>query len=728
MSYLHGYGVCIQEEYVVLGIGQTRFLVNQALIRRISFVGYGVLVRNQQSSNIFVLAPIYAPFSLSSQNTPELLHLSTLNQHQQQEELRSHTDSSQEPLRYERSDSAVAALQEASEAYLVGVREGILLLVQISLKVAEDNSDHGLQTLGSGRRTFLHCRGVRTYIWKKMFCEVDLEKFPTVLRKRNHINCPLYEADNDQPTLISKLDLSSSLHLHPNDSATLTVISVKLKGTENYQVWSCAMLFALEGKNKTGFIDGSCRRSNTDEVLGRQWDKVNVVVLGWILNSISEELLNAPGNSFDALFNCHEGSNGSASESERAATSDHNTTLSEDDVVVDDTTEHVHILNNQPLRRSERASVFPNIYNDYVVDSKVKYGLEKYVGYSNLTSEFFCFTTELNKAFEPKNYWESCKDQHWIEAMNKEMDALYRNDTWEICDLPKDRKSIGGKWVFKIKYKSNGEIERYKARYVVKGYNQKEGIDFDETFSPVVKIVTLDETVYMDLPEGFYSPDDKRVCKLKKSLYGLKQAPRQWNAKLTQTLVECGFKQSKSDYSLFTKSGKGNFLALLVYVDDIIVTGNNVLETDLGLCLSQRKYCLDLLSEYGLLACKPSATPLEQNLAICNEPTEVDKILDNITQYQRLIRKLIYLTHTRPDISYSVYCLSQFMHKPLRSHIRIALKVLRYLKSNPGKGIHIVRQPKASLEAFVDADWAKCLATRKSVTGFCVKLNGSLIS
>ncbi|GKC31486.1 ribonuclease H-like domain-containing protein [Tanacetum coccineum] len=185
------------------------------------------------------------------------------------------------------------------------------------------------------------------------------------------------------------------------------------------------------------------------------------------------------------------GFNGSASESERTATSDHNTTLSEDDIVVDDATKHVHVLNNQPLRTFERASVFPNKYNDYVVDSKVTYGLEKYVGYSNLTSEFSYFTTELNKAFEPKNYWEACKDQHWIKAMNKKMDALYRNDTWEICDLPKDRKSIGGKWVIKIKYKSNGKIKRYKARYVVKGYNQKEGIDFDETFSSVVKIVTV---------------------------------------------------------------------------------------------------------------------------------------------------------------------------------------------------------------------------------------------
>ena len=99
------------------------------------------------------------------------------------------------------------------------------------------------------------------------------------------------EFEPDEPvTLISKLDLSHPLHLHPNDSASLTVVSIKLKGTENYNVWSCAMILALEGKNKTGFIDGTCRRSNTDEVLGRQWDRVNAVVLGWILNSISEEL------------------------------------------------------------------------------------------------------------------------------------------------------------------------------------------------------------------------------------------------------------------------------------------------------------------------------------------------------------------------------------------------------------------------------------------------------
>jgi hypothetical protein len=268
----------------------------------------------------------------------------------------------------------------------------------------------------------------------------------------------------------------------------------------------------------------------------------------------------------------------------------------------------------------------------------------------------------------------------------------------------------------------------------------------------------LEETVYMKFPEGYFPKDDTRVCRLKKSLYGLKQAPRQWNAKLTATLIENGFSQSKSDYSLFTKSDNGVFLALLVYVDDIIITGNSVTEIERfktflnskfmnkdlgklkyflgievndiesGICLNQRKYCLDLLSEYGMLACKPAKTPLQSKLVLTNEPTDNDPVLDNITAYQKLMGKLIYLTNTRPDISYVVHCLSQFMHCPLKSHLRIAFKILRYLKGSPGMGIQINKGSGMSLEAYSDADWEKCIVTRRSVTGYCVFLNNNLVS
>ncbi|GJU48851.1 putative RNA-directed DNA polymerase [Tanacetum coccineum] len=394
---------------------------------------------------------------------------------------------------------------------------------------------------------------------------------------------------------------------------------------------------------------------------------------------------------------------------------------------------------NQNLRRSSRQRVFPKNYNDFVVDSKVKYGIEKYVGYSKLDSENYCFITQLNKHFEPKTFSEAFKFPHWIDAMNQEMNALLRNGTWEIVDLTKDRKAIGSKWIYKIKYQSSGEIDRFKARLVAQGFGQMEGIDYEETFSPAMKMFTvrcllniavsqslpifqldvnnvflygdLDEDVYMKPPEGYFPSRDK-VCKLKKSLYGLKQAPRQWNAKLTSTLIENGFSQSKSDYSLFTKTDKGVFLALLVYVDDIIIIGNNIAEienfkvflkskfmikdlgklkyflgievvdTDKGICLNQRKYVLDLLSEYGMLACKTVDTPLLSKLVISNEATTCDPILENITDYQKLM----------------------------------------------GLGIHFVKTSGMFLSAFSDADWAKCVVTRKSVTGYCIFLNNSLIS
>ncbi|GJU97917.1 putative RNA-directed DNA polymerase [Tanacetum coccineum] len=190
-----------------------------------------------------------------------------------------------------------------------------------------------------------------------------------------------------------------------------------------------------------------------------------------------------------------------------------------------------------------------------------------------------------------------------VNTINEEMKALHRNETWDITNLPPGRKPIRCKWIYKTKYKSTKEIERFKARLVAKGYNQREGIDYDETFSPVVKTVTvrylinlavnkgwklfqldvnntflyetLTEEVYMTLPPGYFSVNDKRVCKLKKSLYGLKQALRQWNAKLYNTLLKHGFKQSKCDYSLFTKTENKSFLALLVYVIDIVITGSN---------------------------------------------------------------------------------------------------------------------------------------------------------
>ncbi|GJY90673.1 putative RNA-directed DNA polymerase [Tanacetum coccineum] len=440
----------------------------------------------------------------------------------------------------------------------------------------------------------------------------------------------------------------------------------------------------------------------------------------------------------------------------------------------------------QTVRKSDRVRSLPSKFNDYVMPGNKKYGIEKHVNYSKLSPVNMCFASNLNKSSEPKSLQEGMLDKNWIEAMNNEMEALFRNKTWVLVDLPPNRKTIGCKWLWKIKYKSSGEIERYKARLVAKGFSQRNGIDYEETFSPVVKMVTvrciislvvhynwplfqldvnnaflygdLHEDVYMDLPPGYYDPSETRVCKLVKSLYGLKQASRQWNEKLTSVLNEHGFVHSMNDYSLFVKHDSNNILILLVYVDDIVITGSNldeinkfkrflaskfqikdlgslkyflgieVLENKNGICLSQRKYYMELLSEYGLLACKPVATPMQQNVSLSHIETEKDKKLKNLTAYQKLIGKLIYLSVTRPDISYAVHYLSQHMHSPSQSHFSVGLRVLKYLKQSPRDGIQFYNGNKMSLHAYSDADWAKCLISRKFVSGFCVHFCGNLVS
>ncbi|GJT65992.1 ribonuclease H-like domain-containing protein [Tanacetum coccineum] len=218
----------------------------------------------------------------------------------------------------------------------------------------------------------------------------------------------------------------------------------------------------------------------------------------------------------------------------------------------------------------------------------------------------------------------------------------------------------------------------------------------------------LDEDVYMLPPPGYFDKNETRVCKLKRSLYGLKQAPRQWNNRLFEALIENDFKQSGHDHSLYTKESGGSFVALLVYVDDIVLTG--------GLCLSQRKYCLELLHDFGLLACKPVSTPFPENIILAHKESEDDKFLKNITSYQRLVGKLIYLTLTRPDISYSVHCLSQHMQAPLQSHIDLGLRNLKYLKGAPGSGVNYEKSEHMSLKVYADSDWAKCPVTRRLVS------------
>nr|GEV63734.1 hypothetical protein [Tanacetum cinerariifolium] len=232
------------------------------------------------------------------------------------------------------------------------------------------------------------------------------------------------------------------------------------------------------------------------------------------------------------------------------------------------------------------------------------------------------------------------------------MEALHRNNTWVLADLSVGKKVIGCKWIFKIKYKASGEIDRYKARLVAKGFSKRESQDYEETFCHVGD---LHEEMYMYLPPGNYDKNEPKFCKL----------------------VKC----FKNDYSLYVKSKKVLFIALLLYVDDTVITGNDKIENFKQFL---RKYCLELLSEYDLLACKHAATPLQQNTIFYVKESKNDKYIANMLEYQKLVRKLIYLSVTRPDIAYVVHYSSQHMHAPLHSNFTAHLRVLRCLKQALG--------------------------------------------
>jgi hypothetical protein len=205
---------------------------------------------------------------------------------------------------------------------------------------------------------------------------------------------------------------------------------------------------------------------------------------------------------------------------------------------------------------------------------------------------------------EPENVKEALIRPQWKEAMQREFQTLMTNQTWTLIPYQDQENIIDSKWVFKTKYKSDGSIERRKARLVAKGFQQTAGLDYEETFSPVVKASTiriilsiavhlnwevkqldinnaflngyLKETVFMNQPEGFVDPNKpNHVCKLSKAIYGLKQAPRAWFDSLKNALLSWGFQNTKSDSSLFTLRGTDRITFLLIYVDDIIVTGNN---------------------------------------------------------------------------------------------------------------------------------------------------------
>ena len=242
-----------------------------------------------------------------------------------------------------------------------------------------------------------------------------------------------------------------------------------------------------------------------------------------------------------------------------------------------------------PTRRSSRSHKTPSHLQDFICSNTQ-------VSWCNLIlvpPAHIAALTALEEFPEPANYEQAAKHPGWVEAMQKEIQALQINNTWEEVTLPPHKRAISCKWVYKTKLKSDDTLERLKSRLVIRGFTQQYGVDYQEVFSPVVKMATirtiialaakkhwnifqldvnnaflhgdLDEEVYMQMPKGIPNPENK-VCRLKKSLYGRKQASRQWFTKLKNTLLSLGYTQSKNDYSLFLNKTTTNITLIAVYV------------------------------------------------------------------------------------------------------------------------------------------------------------------
>ncbi|GJT30402.1 ribonuclease H-like domain, reverse transcriptase, RNA-dependent DNA polymerase [Tanacetum coccineum] len=385
---------------------------------------------------------------------------------------------------------------------------------------------------------------------------------------------------------------------------------------------------------------------------------------------------------------------------------------------------------------------------------------------------------------EPKNYKEASNDQRWIKAMKVELDSINRNNTWKLTTLPKGRKAIGLKWVFKTKKDANGNIIKHKARLVSKGYTQEHGIDFEEVSAPVARMETvrllltiaannkwevhhldvksaflhgdLKEEVYVTQPEGFIKREDNgKVYRLIKALYGLRQAPRAWNIKLDNTLKSLDFKKCALEQAIYTKTSRDLTLLIGVYVDDLIITGTpkkeidkvkaqmeeNFEMSDLGLLayylgievtqtsgdisIKQTAYANKILKEAGMIDCNETLIPMDPG-------TKLTKITEgtmvNSTEYRSLIGCLRYLLHTRPDLSYSVGLLSRFMQEPREQHMKAIRQVLRYVKGTKDYGITYKHNGGDKIHGFSDSSYGVNTQEGKGTTGIIFYYGESPIS
>ncbi|GJU30192.1 putative ribonuclease H-like domain-containing protein [Tanacetum coccineum] len=371
---------------------------------------------------------------------------------------------------------------------------------------------------------------------------------------------------------------------------------------------------------------------------------------------------------------------------------------------------------------------------------------------------FACFLSQI----EPKKMIQALTDLSWIEAMQEELLQFKLQKVWTLVDLPKDKRAIGTKWVYRNKKDERGIIVRNKARLVAQGYTQEEEIDYDEVIAPVARIEVIKlflayasfigfivyqmdvksaflygiikEEVYVYQPPGFEDPQfPDKVDKVEKALYSLHQAPRAWYETLSTYLIENGFRRGTIDKTLFIKKDKGDILLVQMYVDDIIFGSTKKTLCDEfekmmhkkfqmsymgeltfflrlqaqqkndGIFISQDKYVVNILKKFDFIIVKTTNTPMEPNKALVNDE-EADSM--DVHLYKSMIGSLMYLTASRPDITFVVCAYARFQVTPKTLHLHAVKKIFRYLKGQPKLGLWYPRDSPFDLEAFSDSDYA----------------------
>ena len=384
---------------------------------------------------------------------------------------------------------------------------------------------------------------------------------------------------------------------------------------------------------------------------------------------------------------------------------------------------------------------------------------------------------------EPSSYKIAAQHPQWCTAMQEEFDALRKQGTWPLVLPPPHKNVVGCKWVYKLKHKSDGTIARYKARLVAKGFHQQQGVDYDETFSPMIKPPTvrlilslavsqncplpqldvknaflhgiLKEEVYMAQPQGYIdSSHPHSVCKLHKSIYGLKQAPRAWFESFTTQLLHLGFIASTADSFLFIYNNHHVIAYLLLYIDDIVLTSNStsfldslilqlkkvfdlkdlgplhyflglqVSRTSDALHVTQTRYASDLLVKHHMVDSKLAKTPCSPNTRLFVHEGD---LLSDPHGYRSLVGALHYLTFTKPNILFAVHQVCQYMAAPTTTHLTATKRMLRYIKRTLFHGIAFTPGP-LNLSVYSDADWVGDLDDRRSTSGILVYLGSNPIT